>query len=95
MVLIAAAMIWRRRSKHSFVVVAGAVLHASGLILQASTQPIAFKPSSNGGGLPQYAGLGDGWQLGYDLTTVGSLLFLAGLLWYFLSLREASAEKTS
>ena len=91
MVVIAVVMVWRRRSKHSYVVVAGAVAHACGLIIQALASPVDSNQSS-----PRFVELGAGWQLGNDLTTAGSLLFLVGLLWYFLSVPEGtSADERS
>ena len=94
MLVIGVVMIWRRRSKHSYVVVAGAVLYASGLMLQAFASPGDLSHNVKWGS-PQLVDLGAGWWIGNDLTTAGSLLFLVGLLWYFLSLPEpSSADET-
>jgi hypothetical protein len=84
-VAIAVVMLRRHRSLPSYVAAAGAALQLAGLLLQVSMSPIP---------LPQgeaAVDLGSSWRLGNALMSAGSIVFLFGLLWYFLRARRVAA----
>ena len=86
-VAVAVAMLWRSRSAPSYVVAAGAAGQLIGVLLQLAASPVELTQGDAA------IDLGSGWRLGTISTAVGSIVFLTGLLWYFLGSRHAGSGK--
>ena len=82
---IATVMVLRRLSFVAYIVAGGAAVHVSGLLLQMLVSPVdVTQPGA-------VVDVGPGWQLGTVLTELGTIVFLCGLLWYFVRARDLTA----
>jgi hypothetical protein len=89
---VGAAMFLRYRGPSSLVVAIGAAVNGSGHVLQALSPALEVNESPTGEAIPPYVDFGLLWSLGGILSISGWVVFLLGLLWYFVSLRSSRSR---